>query len=99
MHDDSTHHHDDYVCSPADVSPLGNALHCAVSAADAATQTTLVIYNQMSDDERDRWVAAASRCWPRTDVFLPIVLAAARQILHDEEDAEAAIRDEREAQR
>ena len=60
------------------------ALNAAVAAAEASAQATVGIWNSLSQDQRDAWIASHARNFPRFDVFLQPILDAAERIIEEE---------------
>ncbi len=61
-----------------------SALNNAITAAEAATQATFALWQHMSPDEQECWLAEAEIRWPRSDIFLTTLLPAAIQMVADE---------------
>jgi hypothetical protein len=78
-----THRTDDSMM-PDPSNDRYNALDCAITAAEAASQATVAIWRQLTLDERDRWLEWAPTSWPRRDVFLKTILPAAAEIIANE---------------
>jgi hypothetical protein len=72
----------------ADPPHLGNALDSAVQAADGACQATWAIWHTMAPAEQDDWLESARHRWPRSDIFLRVILPAAEAIVHAEREAD-----------
>ena len=68
------------------IAPLGDALDCAVTAAEAGAQATLGIWQQMSPEERQHWIdTRGPDRWPPVGAFLrPVMVMAQQAIAHEE---------------
>jgi hypothetical protein len=65
-----------------------NALYGAITAAEAATQATFALWQQMSPEEQEDWLAEAGITWPRCDIFLKTLLPASGKMIADERAAD-----------
>jgi hypothetical protein len=63
---------------------LFEALYCAITAAEAATQSVAALWWHLSPAEQVRWLEEAETSWPRRDIFLKTLLPAAEKIVADE---------------
>jgi hypothetical protein len=57
------------------------ALERAISAAENAAQAAAQLWEMLTPDEQDVWLADAATTWPRRDVALKTLLPAADKLL------------------
>jgi len=62
-------------------------LSCAVAAAEAGAQTVALLWKEMTEPERERWLDEARTWWPRLDPFLAPILHSAAECVANEHRA------------